>query len=37
VFEFTQLAALAAQVRTAQFAEFDPEDLARMAKMMRDS
>jgi acyl carrier protein len=37
VFEFTRLSALAAQMRTAQFAEFDPEDLARMAKMMRDS
>jgi acyl-coenzyme A synthetase/AMP-(fatty) acid ligase/acyl carrier protein len=37
VFEFTQLSALAAQVRSAQFAEFDPEDLAHMAKTMHDS
>ena len=29
--------ALAAQVRNAQFAEFDPEELAHMAKTMHDS
>jgi acyl carrier protein len=37
VFEFTHLSELAAQVRSAQFAEFDPADLAHMAETMHDS
>ena len=37
VFEFTQLSALAAQVRNAQFADFDPEELENMEKPMHDS
>ena len=37
VFEFACLSSLATKVRDAQFAEFDPGDLARLAKMMSDS
>jgi acyl carrier protein len=37
VFDFAQLSSLAARVREAQFAEFDPEDLGRLMKMMRAS
>lgn len=34
VFQFPHLSALAAQIREAQFAAFDPEELAKLARMM---
>ena len=37
VFKFAGLFSLAAQVRNAQFAQFDQQDLARMVEMGRDS